>query len=144
MILVELELYLLCRCSTWWVGLKAEHSSLLWVKFFLCSSFLLSAIYTFWYVFVQIIFEYMIWENMMSMSWITRNLNCLVNLFSYWCILQDLLTINLDKKRNRLYYLIAMAVEKPKHVLQLQLPLLPIHHVFQSPLPHVYGIADWE
>jgi hypothetical protein len=50
--------------------------------------------------------------NLMSISQVTRGLNCLVTFFPYWCILQDLATkttIGLGKQRGRLYYLVALA-----------------------------------
>lgn len=59
--------------------------------------------------------------DLMSVSRITRDLNCSVTFFPYWCILQDLMTkttIGLGKQRDGLYYLVAMAAEKPKHKLQ--------------------------
>jgi hypothetical protein len=53
--------------------------------------------------------------DLMSVSRLTRSLNCSVTFFSYWCILQDLATrrtIGLGKQRNGLYYLVALATEK--------------------------------
>jgi hypothetical protein len=54
----------------------------------------------------------------MSVSRITRDYHCSVTFFPYWCILQDLRTkktIGLGKQRDRLYYLVTLASEKPTH-----------------------------
>jgi hypothetical protein len=54
--------------------------------------------------------------NLMSISQVTRGLNCSVTFFPYWCILQDLATkttIGLGKQRGRLYYLVALASPTP-------------------------------
>jgi len=56
--------------------------------------------------------------DLMSVSRITRDLHCSVTFFPYWCILQDLRTkktIGLGKQRDGLYYLVALASEKPTH-----------------------------
>jgi hypothetical protein len=56
--------------------------------------------------------------DLMSVSRITKDLNCSVTFFPYWCILQDLrtkTTIGLGKQRDGLYYLVALASEKPQH-----------------------------
>lgn len=56
--------------------------------------------------------------DLMSVSRITKDLNCSVIFFPYWCILQDLRTkktIGLGKQRDGLYYLVALASEKPQH-----------------------------
>jgi transposase InsO family protein len=53
--------------------------------------------------------------DLMSVSRLTRSLNCSVTFSPYWCILQDLATrrtIGLGKQRNGLYYLVALATEK--------------------------------
>ena len=53
----------------------------------------------------------------MSVSQVTRDLNCSVTFFPHWCTLQDLTTrttIGLGEQRNGLYYLVALALEKPK------------------------------
>ena len=50
--------------------------------------------------------------DLMSVSKVTRGLNCSVTFFPYWCILQDLTTkmkIGLGKQRGGLYYLTALA-----------------------------------
>ena len=50
--------------------------------------------------------------DLMSVSRLTRNLNCSITFFPYWCILQDLATrrmIGLGKQRNGLYYLVKIA-----------------------------------
>jgi len=52
--------------------------------------------------------------DLISVSRLTRDLNCLVIFFPYWCILQDLATrrmIGLGKQHNRLYYLVALATK---------------------------------
>nr|XP_011467783.1 PREDICTED: tyrosine-protein phosphatase non-receptor type 23-like [Fragaria vesca subsp. vesca] len=53
----------------------------------------------------------------MSVSRLTRDMNCSVTFFPYWCILQDLIsrkTIGLGKERNGLYYLVALMTKKTK------------------------------
>ncbi|KAJ0014754.1 hypothetical protein Pint_21028 [Pistacia integerrima] len=53
----------------------------------------------------------------MPVSRVTRDLNCSVTFFPYWCILQDLttrMTIGLGEQRDELYYLVALASEKSK------------------------------
>ncbi|KAL6312208.1 hypothetical protein AAG906_025550 [Vitis piasezkii] len=53
--------------------------------------------------------------DLISVSRLTRGLNCSVTFFPYWCILQDLATrrtIGLGKQRGGLYYLVALATEK--------------------------------
>ena len=50
----------------------------------------------------------------MSVSRVTKDLNCSVTFFPHWCILQDLTTIGLGEQRDRLYYLVALASEKQK------------------------------
>lgn len=53
--------------------------------------------------------------DLMSVSRLTRSLNCSVTFFPYWCILQDLdtrRTIGLGKQRDGLYYLVALATTK--------------------------------
>jgi hypothetical protein len=55
--------------------------------------------------------------DLISMSQVTRELNCLVTFSPHWCILQDLMmrtTIGLGEQEDELYYLIALASEKPK------------------------------
>ncbi|KAH7692774.1 RNA-directed DNA polymerase protein [Dioscorea alata] len=55
--------------------------------------------------------------DLMSVSCVTRDLNCSVTFFPQWCILQNLMTrtmIGLGKQRDGLYYLVALASEKPK------------------------------
>ena len=55
--------------------------------------------------------------DLMSVSRGTRDLNCSITFFPHWCILQDLMTrtmIGLGEQRDRLYYLVALASEKPK------------------------------
>ncbi|RVW66050.1 Retrovirus-related Pol polyprotein from transposon RE1 [Vitis vinifera] len=55
--------------------------------------------------------------DLMSVSRVTKDLNCSVTFFPHWCILQDLTTrttIGLGEQRDRLYYLVALASEKPK------------------------------
>ncbi len=55
--------------------------------------------------------------DLMSVSRLTRGMNCSVTYFPYWCILQDLVskrTIGLGKQRDGLYYLVALATEKNK------------------------------
>ncbi|CAL8150570.1 unnamed protein product [Prunus armeniaca] len=50
--------------------------------------------------------------DLMSVSQVTRSLNCSVTFFPSWCILQDLTTkktIGLGKQRDGLYYLVALA-----------------------------------
>jgi hypothetical protein len=52
--------------------------------------------------------------DLMSVSRLTKGLNCSVTFFSYWCILQDLATrrmIGLSKQRDGLYYLVALATK---------------------------------
>jgi hypothetical protein len=54
--------------------------------------------------------------DLMSISRVTKGLNCSVTFFSYWCILQDLATktmIGLGKQRGKLYYLVALASTTP-------------------------------
>ena len=53
--------------------------------------------------------------DLISVSHLTRGLNCSVTFFPYWCILQDLATrrtIGLGKQCDGLYYLVALATEK--------------------------------
>lgn len=53
--------------------------------------------------------------DLMSVSRLTRGLQCSVTFFPYWCVLQDLVTkkmIGLGKERNGLYYLVALATKK--------------------------------
>ncbi|KAI9181123.1 hypothetical protein LWI28_011688 [Acer negundo] len=53
--------------------------------------------------------------DLMSVSCLTRGLNCSITFFPYWCVLQDLATrrmIGLGKQRDRLYYLVALATKK--------------------------------
>ncbi|RVW92060.1 Retrovirus-related Pol polyprotein from transposon TNT 1-94 [Vitis vinifera] len=55
--------------------------------------------------------------DLMSVSRVTKDLNCSVTFFPHWCILQDLttrMTIGLGEQRDGLYYLVALASEKPK------------------------------
>ena len=55
--------------------------------------------------------------DLMSVSRVTKDLNCSVTFFPHWCILQDLTTrttIGLGEQRDGLYYLVALASEKPK------------------------------
>jgi hypothetical protein len=54
--------------------------------------------------------------DLMSISQVTRGLNCSVTFFPYWCVLQDLVTkttIGLGKQRGRLYYLVTLASTPP-------------------------------
>jgi len=63
--------------------------------------------------------------NLMSVSRLTRGLNCSVTFFPYWCILQDLATrrmISLGKQRDGLYYLVAIATKK-----SMVQPTPPLH-----------------
>ena len=49
--------------------------------------------------------------NLMSVSRLTRDLNCSMTFFPHWCVLQDLATrrmIGLGKQRDGLYYLAAL------------------------------------
>ena len=51
----------------------------------------------------------------MSVSRLTRDLNCLMTFFPHWCVLQDLATrrmIGLGKQRDGLYYLAALTTRK--------------------------------
>ncbi|KAI9197977.1 hypothetical protein LWI28_007873 [Acer negundo] len=53
--------------------------------------------------------------DLMSVSRLTKGLNCSITFFSYWCILQDLATrrmIGLGKQRDGLYYLVALATKQ--------------------------------
>ena len=53
--------------------------------------------------------------NLMSVSQLTRDLNCSMTFFPHWCVLQDLATrrmIGLGKKRDGLYYLAALTTRK--------------------------------
>jgi len=52
--------------------------------------------------------------DLISVSRLTRGLNCLITIFPYWCILQDLATrmIGLGKQRDGLYYLNALVTNK--------------------------------
>ena len=53
--------------------------------------------------------------DLMSVSRLTKGLNCSITFFPYWCILQDLATrrmIGLGKQRDGLYYLVALATKK--------------------------------
>jgi hypothetical protein len=52
--------------------------------------------------------------DLISVSRLTRGLNCLITIFPYWCILQDLATrmIGLGKQRDGLYYLTALVTNK--------------------------------
>jgi hypothetical protein len=63
--------------------------------------------------------------DLMSVSRLTRGLNCSVTFFPYWCILQDLATrrmIGLGKQRDGLYYLVAIATKK-----SMVQPSQPLH-----------------
>jgi hypothetical protein len=64
--------------------------------------------------------------NLMSISRVTRGLNCSVTFFPYWCILQDLATkttIGLGKQRGRFYYLVALASPTPTPNFQSSAPI---------------------
>ncbi|KAK0607454.1 hypothetical protein LWI29_015338 [Acer saccharum] len=53
--------------------------------------------------------------DLMSVSRLTRGLNCSITFFPYWCVLQDLATrrmIGLGKQRDGLYYLVALATNR--------------------------------
>ena len=53
--------------------------------------------------------------DLMSVSRLTRGLDCLVTFFTHWCVLQDLATrrmIGLGKQRDGLYYLAALTTKK--------------------------------
>ena len=53
--------------------------------------------------------------NLMSVSRLTRDLNCSMTFFPHWCVLQDLATrrmIGLGKQRDGLYYLAALTTRK--------------------------------
>ena len=53
--------------------------------------------------------------NLMSISRLTRDLNCSMTIFPHWCVLQDLATkriIGLGKQRDGLYYLAALTTRK--------------------------------
>ena len=53
--------------------------------------------------------------DLMSVSRLTRGLNCSVTFFSHWCVLQDLATrrmIGFGKQRDGLYYLEALTTKK--------------------------------
>ncbi|KAI9186226.1 hypothetical protein LWI28_015065 [Acer negundo] len=53
--------------------------------------------------------------DLMSVSRLTKGLNCSITFFPYWCILQDLATkkmIGLGKQRDGLYYLVALATKQ--------------------------------
>jgi hypothetical protein len=53
--------------------------------------------------------------DLISVSHLTRDLNCLIIFFPYWCLLQDLVTrrmIGLGKQHNGLYYLVALATKQ--------------------------------
>ena len=55
--------------------------------------------------------------DLMSVGRVTRDLNCLITFFPHWCILQDLMMrtmISLGEQRDKLYYLVALALEKQK------------------------------
>ncbi|KAK0577292.1 hypothetical protein LWI29_030858 [Acer saccharum] len=57
--------------------------------------------------------------DLLSVSRLTRGLNCSITFFPYWCVLQDLATkrmIGLGKQRNGLYYLAALAAKNPVHI----------------------------
>jgi len=54
--------------------------------------------------------------DLISISRLTRGLNCSITFFPYWCILQDLATrrmIGLGKQHDGLYYLSALAKKTP-------------------------------
>ncbi|KAI9161237.1 hypothetical protein LWI28_015656 [Acer negundo] len=53
--------------------------------------------------------------DLMSVSRLTKGLNCSIIFFPSWCVLQDLATkrmIGLGKQRDDLYYLVALATKK--------------------------------
>jgi len=53
--------------------------------------------------------------DLLSVSRLTRDLNCSIIFFPYWCLLQDLATrrmIGLGKQHNGLYYLVALATKQ--------------------------------
>lgn len=56
--------------------------------------------------------------DLMSVSRVTKDLNCSVTFFPHWCILQDLMTIGLGKQRDGLYHLVAMTANKSHHPFQ--------------------------
>jgi hypothetical protein len=59
--------------------------------------------------------------DLMSVSKVTRGLNCSVTFIPYWCILQDLTTkttIGLGKQRGGLYYLTALASTTPRPTIK--------------------------
>ena len=53
--------------------------------------------------------------NLMSVSRLTRDLNCSMTFFPHWCVLQDLATrriIGLGKQCDGLYYLVVLTIRK--------------------------------
>ena len=54
-------------------------------------------------------------SQLMSVSRLTRDLNCSMKFFPHWCVLQDLVTrrmIGFGKQRDGLYYLAALTTRK--------------------------------
>lgn len=71
-------------------------------------------LYTIYYLH-DVLFVPKLKVDLMSVSRLTRGLNCSVTFFPYWCILQDLTTkrtIGLGKQRDGLYYSVALATKK--------------------------------
>jgi hypothetical protein len=71
--------------------------------------------------------------DLISVSRLTRDLNCLIIFFPYWCLLQDLVTrrmIGLGKQHNGLYYLVTLATKQ-------NMTNLIHHHSTNLPLYHL-------
>jgi len=80
--------------------------------------------------------------DLMSISRITRGLNCSVTFFPYWCVLQDLAmktTIGLGKQRGGLYYLVTLASTPPTPKYQ---PSASTAIATQSSRSHVISSTD--
>jgi len=80
--------------------------------------------------------------DLMSISRITRGLNCSVTFFPCWCVLQDLATkttIGLGKQRGGLYYLVALASTPPTPKYQ---PSASALIATQSSHSHVISSTD--
>ncbi|KAL6182057.1 hypothetical protein ACLB2K_043480 [Fragaria x ananassa] len=73
--------------------------------------------------------------DLLSISRLTRGLNCSVTFSPYWCILQDLVsrkTIGLGKERNGLYYLVALTTGKTKPKSHQSSTIQPSCHLTTS------------
>ena len=77
--------------------------------------------------------------DLMSISHLTRGLNCSVTFFPHWCVLQDLAMrrmIGLGKQREGLYYLAVLTTKKTRDqfsfITKPSTNLQPHHFIYRS------------